>query len=133
METHSKDMSKVCNKLKEIRGDQCKNNDIPFIETLCGKYEGENVLEGFCANTEKLCNEKSVSTNSDTEFYKMCEEDNQIIFELTSQDKLTIPYMELTQLKDIIFKRLKLNKACDIFKLTVEHLRYAGDNTLSLI
>ena len=126
-------MSKVCRKLKEIRGDKSKNNDIPFIETLCGKYEGENVLEGFCANTEKLCNEKSVSTNSDNEFYKMCEEDNQIIFELTSQDKLTIPYMELTQLKDIIFKRLKLNKACDFFKLTVEHLRYAGDNTLSLI
>ena len=41
--------------------------------------------------------------------------------------------MQLTQLKDIVFKKLKLNKACDIFKLTVEHLRNCGDKTLSLI
>ena len=32
-----------------------------------------------------------------------------------------------------MFKRLKLNKACDIYKLTVEHLRYCGEETLSLI
>lgn len=57
----------------------------------------------------------------------MCEEDNQIIFELTSEDQIEIPHMELSQLKDIIFKRLKLNKACDIFKLTVEHLRNCSD------
>ena len=41
--------------------------------------------------------------------------------------------MTLIQLKDIIFKRLKLNKACDIFKLTVEHLRNVCDKSLSLI
>ena len=63
----------------------------------------------------------------------MCREDNQIIFELTSEDEIQIPKMQLSQLKDIIFKRLKLNKACDIFKLTVEHLRNCGDNSLSFI
>ena len=36
--------------------------------------------------------------------------------------------MSIVQLKDILFKKLKLNKACDIFMLTVEHLRYAGDD-----
>ena len=41
--------------------------------------------------------------------------------------------MQLTHLKEIIFKKLKLRKACDIFKLTVEHLRYCGDKTLGLI
>ena len=41
--------------------------------------------------------------------------------------------MTLQNLKDILFKKLKLNKACDIYKLTVEHLRYAGDETLSLV
>ena len=41
--------------------------------------------------------------------------------------------MKLIHLKDIIFKTLKLNKACDIFKLTVEHLRNCGDRTLTLI
>jgi hypothetical protein len=63
----------------------------------------------------------------------MCEDDNQIIFELLSTDPIRIPHMKLQDLKDIIFKRLKLNKACDIFKLTVEHFRHAGDNTLGLI
>ena len=63
----------------------------------------------------------------------MCVEDNQVILELTAQDTIKIPHMEIHNLKDIIFKRLKLNKACDVFKLTVEHLRYAGDQSLSLI
>ena len=41
--------------------------------------------------------------------------------------------MKLCDLKEILFKRLKLNKACDIYMLTVEHLRYAGDTALSYI
>ena len=41
--------------------------------------------------------------------------------------------MNLAQLKFILFKKLKLNKACDIFKLTVEHLRNAGDESLIII
>jgi hypothetical protein len=41
-----------------------------------------------------------------------------------------IPFIDL---KDIVFKKLKLNKACDIYKLTVEHLRNSGDETLSLV
>ena len=41
--------------------------------------------------------------------------------------------MNLKQLKEILFKKMKLNKACDIFKLTVEHLRYCGDTSLQFI
>ena len=41
--------------------------------------------------------------------------------------------MTLNVLKDIVFQKLKLNKACDVFMLTVEHLRNAGDNTLIII
>ena len=41
--------------------------------------------------------------------------------------------MSLSDLKEIIFKRLKLNKVCDVFKLTIEHLRNDGDGNLSLI
>ena len=91
------------------------------------------MLEGFCANTEKLCNEDNDDIELNNEFYKLCEEDNMTIFEITSQDQVKVPHMELSDLKDIIFKRLKPNKACNIFKLTVEHLRNAGDQTLSLI
>ena len=133
METFANDISKVCTKLKNIRGDKTKSIEIPFIETLCGKFEGENVLEGFCANTEKLCNENNAESDLNNEFYQMCLEDNLIIIKLISDDQLCIPHMEMKNIKDIIFKRLKLNKACDVYKLTVEHLRYAGDDTLSVI
>ena len=131
MDTHRNDISKVCQKLKQVRGDNYKRIDIPYIETLCGKYSGENILEGFSANTEFLCNENlENSTRYDGPFYNMCVKDNQIIFEITSQETMSIPHMTLNNLKDILFKKLKLGKACDVFKLSVEHLRFAGDETL---
>jgi hypothetical protein len=37
--------------------------------------------------------------------------------------------MSLINLKDILYKKLKLGKAFDIFQLSVEHLRHAGDET----
>ena len=45
--------------------------------------------------------------------------------------------MSLKDLNRIIFTKMKLGKACDIYQLTVEHLRYCGDlvrsHLLSLI
>ena len=78
MDTHANDINNVCSKLKKIRGDKSKNIDITYIETLCGNFTGDNVLEGFCSNTEKLCNINSDDSNH--EFYQMCSEDNEIIF-----------------------------------------------------
>ena len=131
MKTFKLDISQVCRKLKKIHGENSKNVNITFIETLNGTYRGENVLEGFCSNTETLCSEDM--GDSQHPFYQMCYEDNLIIFDVVEQDEIKIPRMNLENLKDIIFKKLKLNKACDIYKLTVEHLRYAGDQTLRLI
>ena len=133
MESHAKDINKVYSKLKRLRGAQAKSVEITSIETLCGIYEGENVLEGFCANTEKLCSQKSMASELDNNFYQICKDDNMIILELSTEDEIKIPYMKLSDLKCIIFKRLKLNKACDVFQLTVEHLRNAGDDNLALI
>ena len=45
----------------------------------------------------------------------MCGQGNEIIFEITAQEKVKIP---------------KLGKACDIFHLSVEQLRHAGEETL---
>ena len=57
--------------------------------------------------------------------------DNMIIFDITIQStEPSIPDMSRIQLKDIIFRQMKLNKACDIYKLTVEHLRILSDNSL---
>ena len=73
------------------------------------------------------------SMNFDETFYKMCIEDNQIIFEITSRQGINLPLMSLLDLKNILFKKLKLNKACDINMLTVEHLRFCGDKTLTFL
>ena len=132
MQCQPSDLSKACKKLKTMKGDYGHQSEIDFIETLCGKYEGINVLEGFCANTELLCNRKPDDKN-DHEFLKMCQGDNEVIIELSKDDNLEIPHMNLIILKEIVFKRLKLNKACDLFKLTVEHLRFVGDENLKLI
>ena len=105
METHRNDIGKVCQKLKQIRGGKSKTVDIPYIDTLCGKYSGQNILEGFCANTEVLCNESlEQSTKYDRNFYNMCVLDNSIIFDITSQESVNIPHMTLAKLKDIISK-----------------------------
>ena len=130
MDTFDKNINEICNKLKRIRGDTPKRVDIDLIETLNGTFTGDNVLEGFCSNTETLCND---STDEDHEFLKMCVEDNMTILDIANQEPVCIPHMTLEIFKDIIFKKLKLRKACDINKLTVEHLRYAGDETLSII
>ena len=61
------------------------------------------------------------SENTLNEFFRMWEVDILVIFALISQDKLEIPNMALSDLKIMIFKCLKLNKACDVFKLMVEH------------
>ena len=73
------------------------------------------------------------SNKFDNYIYKMFEQDNMIIIDITAEEEVSIPQMDINQLKDILFKKLKLNKACDIFKLTVEHLRNAGDDSLLFI
>ena len=131
MSTFHQNISQVCSKLRKIRGENSKTVNLPFINTLNGTYSGNNVLEGFCCNTETLCNDDIEP--QDHAFYKMCVQDNMVIFDIACQEDIKVPHMTLGNLKDIIFKKLKLNKACDLYKLTVEHLRHAGDQTLSLV
>ena len=91
-----------------------RKNEITFIETLAGKYEGDNVLEEFCANTEILCNENDASNESfDNEFYKMSTFNDLIIFDITANEEIKIPHLTLSELKDILYKKLKLRKACE--------------------
>ena len=130
MNAHAKNITETCRKLKSIRGENKKSVIISEIKTFLGTYKSQNVLEGFRANTEHLCNDKSDKNFSD-EFLKRCEDDLMIISELSEFEPLTIPPIKIEDIKRIIFKKLKLNKACDVFKLTVEHLRYAGENTLA--
>ena len=59
--------------------------------------------------------------------------DNMILLDITEKENVKIPHMDLEKLKYILFKKLKINKACDVFKLTVEHLRHVGDDNLLLV
>ena len=63
----------------------------------------------------------------------MAIKDNMIIFDITAESNVTIPPMKIDDLKKILFKKLKINKACDVYMLTVEHLRCAGDDSLLFI
>ena len=93
MECFNSNISQIFTILKKARGDNLGMSEIPFIETLSGTYSGRNVLEGFCSNTELLCNEDDIPENFDNTFYNMCVEDNIIIFELSSQDEIRIPHI----------------------------------------
>ena len=106
---------------------------IDYIETLVGIFTGENVLEGFRANAEKLCSKRDNTDDFCETFYKMCIEDNSIIFDFTTSQNIKIPKMTMEDLNTILFKKLKLNKAADIFQVTVEHLRNAGPDALQHI
>ena len=97
------------------------------LHTPAGTYHGTNVLEGFTADAELLGQAVDTSPEFDNEFYKICILDNHYIFEFKGEDSVKIPDMKITDLEQILMKEMKLKKACDIYKLTVEHLRYAGD------
>jgi hypothetical protein len=53
MSTFKQDISQVCQKLKKIRGEKIINVNINGVDS------GNNGLEGFCSNTEDLCNDES--------------------------------------------------------------------------
>ena len=61
---------------------------------------------------------------------RLCQENNIIIDDIVKGFPHDLPEMTLHDLKNILFNKLKTGKACDSFKLTVEHLRYCGDDGL---
>ena len=59
MQAHAHNITDTCIKLKRMRGENTKVLNIPEIKTFLGTFTGKNVFEGFRANPEHLCNEKS--------------------------------------------------------------------------
>ena len=106
----AKDRSKIFATVKRFRGDNINNND---------------VLEGFAADEGV--------THFDQSFYKLCKLDNLYIFNLYSEQDFKIPPMTFYQLTGILKSRMKAGKACDVYHLTVEHIRNCGDDALDLI
>ena len=134
MSTFSENINTLSSKLRKYKGEKYSYKEIKCIDTLAGQYLNQNVLEGFAANTEILCGSNDQKAlKYDNKLHSRVVHDNMIIFDITSHEKEKIPHIDLKQLKEILFKKLKPNKACDIFMLTVEHLRNAGDDSLVIL
>ena len=73
--------------MKKIRGEDRKHIKITFIETFCGEYSNKNVLEGFYANNEYLCDgieEDKVYFCQD--FFIKCVNNIKIILKITETE-----------------------------------------------
>ena len=64
MHTFENDRNLVYNMLNRSRGKVCQSTIPNMIETLVGSFDGDSVLEGFAANTEKMCNENDHNRTS---------------------------------------------------------------------
>lgn len=119
------DKKKVYARLKTIRRE--KTTKPSKIVTPVGVYSGEDILEGFAADSEYLGRVDVTCDNFDNEFYRLCISDNFYIFEFKGSDQVKIPEMSRESFLNIVYKEMKTGKACDAYKLTVEHIRECGE------
>ena len=103
------------------------------LNTPAGTYYGASTLEGFTVDAEILGQAEGESAEYDNEFYKLCILDNLYIFEFKGDEAVKIPAMTMDNLEYILMKDMKPRKACDYYKLTVEHLRHAGLEAKTII
>ena len=127
MHAHSNDRNKIYSTMKRLRNEPVKNMT-NTLTTPVGTFYGEDVLEGFAADAEHLAkpNDEAGETWYDNTFYKLCKLDNIYIFEFLSTEPLVIPQMKLSDLETILSVRMKAGKSCDLYQVTVEHLRNCG-------
>ena len=126
MHSNKNNRNKVYECMKKARGEN-SSNDTSVLFTPVGTYLGDDVLEGFTADAEFLGKSNEGSNNFDRNFYNLCKLDNCFIFDFTAaEDQVKIPPMDIYQLDQILFTKMKPGKACDIYHLTVEHLRHCG-------
>ena len=111
--------------MKKLRGNS-SNTVTSLLHTPVGTFHGDDVLEGFAADAEHLGKSNEGSSCFDQTFYKLCKLDNLYIFEFKGDEQLDIPPMNFSQLDHILHSKMKPGKACDIYQLTVEHLRHCG-------
>ena len=121
--------SRIFALMKRYHGNKYSTTMTSVLHTPVGTYHDEDVLEGFAADAEHLARLNEENEIFDQGFYKLCKLDNCYIFEIISSEPLKLPPMTIADLNHILHKRMKMGKACDIYQVTVEHLRYCGDTT----
>ena len=125
MSLNKNDRNKFYNLVRTLQGN-FSSQPIKELHTAVGAYYDEDILEGFAADAEYLGRHVGESSTFDNAFYKLCIEDNQYIFQLKEQLSRKIPPMSIQDLNKIIDNKMKMGKACDVYHLTSEHLKYLG-------
>ena len=125
MHSLKSDRNKHLKLVKRLHGCKSKSS-ITCLYTSAGVYYGADILEGFANDAETLGRFVGESNVYDNSFYRLCIQDNNFVFEFETENSLRIPLMKLADLENIIDKEMKNGKACDIYKLTAEHLKNAG-------
>ena len=121
-----RDKNRVYSRMKQLRGQQSSSIP-PKLVTPVGTFVGDDVLEGFAADAEHLRRVRGEPDIYDNEFYRLCRADNSFIFQFKGENAVKIPRMSQSAFEDIISKKMKHGKACDLHQLTVEHLQYCGE------
>ena len=119
------DKNRVFARMKSIRRE--KPRKPTKLVTPTGIYLGDNILEGFAADSEYLGRAVGECEEFDNNFYRLCILDNMYIFDFKGDDQIQIPEMSRESFLEIINQKMKLGKACDAYTLTVEHIRECGE------
>lgn len=119
--------SKIFKFMKRMRGHDHSPAMTNVLNTPVGTYSDEDILEGFAADTEYLGKSNDDNNKFDQKFYRLCKLDNHYIFDFLNDEPLSVPPMTLSQLNHILHVKMKPGKACDVYQVTVEHLRHCGD------
>ena len=125
MHSHRADRKKHFKLIKSMLGSQPKKS-LTTLKTSAGVYYGDDILEGFASDAELLGEYIGESEGYDNQFYRLCIQDNIYSFDFKAELCMRIPKMKISDLEKIIDTEMKNGKACDVYKLTAEHLKNAG-------
>ena len=125
MKANKDDKNQVFARMRSARN--VKSCPPTKLVTPAGVFVGDDILEGYAADSEALARTKGEESEHDNGFYKLCMLDNRFIFEFIGEDQVKIPKMTREDFKNIVFKNMKSGKACDAYFLTVEHIRESGE------
>ena len=131
MQTHSCHRQRHFRLIKNLRTPRNKQS-LSELHTQAGVYYGSDTLEGFAREAEILGSFVGESKEYDNHFYRLCIQDNLYIFDFKGKNDMKIPRMCMDDLEKIL-KNMKNGKACDIYKVTNEHLKYSGDEAKTVI
>ena len=132
MHCNINDKNKVYSKMKALHG-SASGSFNSKLYTPIGTYHGDDVLEGIAADAEFLGKSNKDLPCYDNYFYRLSALDNLYIFGMKESANIQIPPMTTKDLQNILHKKMKPKKSCDIYCLTLEHLSECGTSSQTII